>query len=73
MRAAGVSRWPPAGPHAGQRDPEQSIAAQQLRPVHHLLVDGELVAQSKVLQGDLTVAAAEHWEESKQVEQENDH
>jgi len=31
------------------------------------------VAQSKVLQGDLTVAAAEHREESKQVEQESDH
>ena len=43
------------------------------RPGHHLLVDGELVAQSKVLQGDLTVAAAEHREESKQVEQERDH
>src|SRR2546425_6129475 len=58
---------PPAGPPPGQRDPEQPIAAEQLRPVHHLLVDGELVAQSKVLQGDLTVAAAEHREESKQV------
>ena len=31
------------------------------------------MAQSKVLQGDLTVAAAEHREESKQVEQESDH
>jgi hypothetical protein len=32
-----------------------------------------LVAQSKVLQGDLTVSAAEHREKSKQVEQESDH
>src|SRR5207244_6328118 len=64
---------PPAGPHPGQRDPEQPIAAEQLRPVHQLLVDGELVAQSKVLQGDLTVATTEHREESKQVEQESDH
>ena len=63
----------PPGPDTGQRDPEQSIAAEQLRPVHHPLVDGELVAQRKVLQGDLTVAAAEHREESKQVEQESDH
>jgi hypothetical protein len=39
----------------------------------HLLVDGKLLAQSKVLQGDLTVAAAEHREQSKQVEQESDH
>ena len=31
------------------------------------------VAQSQVLQGDLTVAAAEHREESKQMEQESDH
>src|SRR2546426_6632440 len=56
-----------------QREPEQPIAVEQLRPVHHLLVDGELVAQSKVLQGDLTVATTEHREESKQVEQESDH
>jgi hypothetical protein len=41
--------------------------------VHHLLVDGELVAESKVLQGDLPVATTEHREESKQVEQESDH
>src|SRR2546425_12830934 len=64
---------PPADPHPGQRDPEQPIAAEQLRPVHHLLVNGELVAQSNVLQGDLTVATTEHREESKQVEQESDH
>jgi hypothetical protein len=32
-----------------------------------------LVAQSQVLQGDLMVAAAEHREKSKQVEQERDH
>jgi len=62
-----------ACPHPGQRDPEQSIAAEQLRPGHHLLVDGKLLAQSKVLQGDLTVAAAEHREKSKQVEQKSDH
>ena len=31
------------------------------------------MAQSKVLQGDLMVAAAEHREKSKQVEQESDH
>jgi hypothetical protein len=38
-----------------------------------LLVDGELVAQGQVLQGDLTLATTEHREESKQVEQESDH
>ena len=49
------------------------FAAEQLRPVHHLLVDGELVVQSKVLQGDLTVTAAEHRGESKQEGQESNH
>jgi len=58
----------PAGPHRRQRDPEEPISAPQLRPVHHLPVDGELVAQGEVLQGELPVAAAEDWEESKQVE-----
>jgi len=32
-----------------------------------------LVAQSEVLQGDLTVTAAQHREESKQVEKESNH
>ena len=66
----GLGRDPDGGRAA---DREQSVAAEQLRPVHHLLVDGELVAQSQVLHGDLTVAAAEHREESKQVEQKRDH
>jgi len=52
---------------------DNATEAEQLRPLHHLLVDGELVAQSEVLESDLTVVAAEHREESKQVEQESDH
>src|SRR5258708_26236068 len=37
------------------------------------LIDGELVAQSEVVNGELAVVAAEKWEESKQVEQKGDH
>ena len=66
-------RLSPAGPRPGQRDPEEPIAAAQFRSVHRFFVDGELVAQRKVLQGDLAVAAEEEGEEPKQVEQESDH
>ena len=41
-------------------------------PRHRLLVDGELVAQGQVLDGELAMAAEER-EESEQVEQERDH
>ena len=44
-----------------------------LRPGHRLLVDGELVAQGQVLQGDMAVSAAEEGKQSKQAEQEGDH
>ena len=45
----------------------------QLRPGHRLLVDRQLVAQGEVLKSELTVAAAEEREETKQVEEEGDH
>src|SRR6266436_2256869 len=64
---------PPAGPHPRPRDPEESVAPAHLRPGHHLLVDGELVAQGQVLQGDMAVSAAEEGKQSKQPEQECDH
>jgi hypothetical protein len=44
-----------------------------LRPRHRLLVDGELVAQGQVLQGDMAVSTAEEGKQSKQAEQEGDH
>jgi hypothetical protein len=37
------------------------------------LVDGELLAQGQVLEGELAVAADEEGQESKQVEYEGDH
>ena len=54
-------------------DPEEPIAAAQLRPLRRSLVHGELLAQGEVLESELAVAAAEEREESKQVEQRGDH
>src|SRR5438093_6461128 len=64
---------PPAHPHPRQRDPEEAVAPAHLRPSHRPLVDGELVAQGQVLQGDMAVSAAEEGKHSKQAEQEGDH
>jgi len=66
------SRSPPR-PQPGQADPEEPLAAAQLRPARRPLVHGELLAQGEVLEGELAVAAAEEWDESKQVEQRADH
>jgi hypothetical protein len=38
-----------------------------------LLVDGELLAQGQVLEGELAMTTDEEEEEPKQVEQEGDH
>ena len=59
---------PPAGPDSGQPDPEEAIDRAEPRPGHRSLVDGELLAQGQVLEGELAVAADEEGEEPKQVE-----
>ena len=64
---------PPAGPDSGQPDPEEAIRRAESGPGHRSLVDGELLAQGQVLEGELAVAAEEEGEEPKQVEQEGDH
>jgi hypothetical protein len=64
---------PPAGPDSGQPDPQQAIGRAQPRPGRYSLVDGELLAQGQVLEGELTMAADEEREEPKQVEHEGDH
>ena len=64
---------PPAGPDSGQPNPQEAIHRAQSGPRHRSFVDGELLAQGEVLQGELAVAAAEEREESKQVEHEGDH
>src|SRR5881296_1518893 len=53
--------------------PKEAVAPAHLRPSHRSLVDGELVAQGQVLQGDMAVSAAEEGKQSKQAEQEGDH
>ena len=63
----------PLRSHPGQADPEEPLAAAQPRPARRPLVHGELLAQGEVLEGELPVAAAEEWAESKQVEQRADH
>ena len=64
---------PPAGPDSGQPDPEQAVGRAELRPGRRSLVDGELLAQGQVLEGELAVAADEEGEEPEQVEHEGDH
>ena len=64
---------PPMRPDPGQPDPEETISRAKLRPARRSLVHGELLAQGEVLEGELPVAAAEEWAESKQVEQRADH
>ena len=64
---------PPAGPDSGQPDPQQAVDRAQPRPGRHSLVDGELLAQGQVFEGELTMAADEEGEEPKQVEHKGDH
>src|SRR2546426_2560468 len=60
-------------PDSGQPDPKEPIAPLKLRPVRRSLVDGQLLPQGEVLEGELAVAAAQGREESEQMEQEDDH
>ena len=64
---------PPGGPHPGQPDPQEAIAPSKSRPIRRSLVDGQLLPQGEVLEGELAVAVAQEREESEQVEQEGDH
>ena len=63
----------PGGPDSGQPDPKEPIALLKLRPVRRPLVDGQLLPQGEVLEGELAVAAAQEREEPEQMEQEGDH
>src|SRR5262249_21167776 len=66
-------RLPPAGPDSGEADPQQTIHRAKLRARRRSLVDGELLAQGQVLEGELAVAADEEGEEAEHVEYEGDH
>jgi hypothetical protein len=50
-------RLPPPGPDSGQAGPERAVSRVELRAWHRSLVDGELLAQGEVLEGQLAVAA----------------
>jgi hypothetical protein len=54
-------------------DPKKPVRRTQLGPSRRPLVDGELLAQGQVLDGELAVAAEEEGEKPKEVEQEGDH
>src|SRR5207249_7066112 len=64
---------PPGGPQPGQPDPQDAIAPSKSRPIRRSLVDGQLLPQGEVLEGELAVAAAQEREEPEQMEQEGDH
>ena len=64
---------PPPGPGPGQPDPEKPVHRTKLGPSRRSLVDGELLAQSQVLEGKLAVAPDEEGEEPNQVEYEGNH
>ena len=66
-------RLPPTGPDSGQAGPEQAVSRAELWAGQRSLVDGELLAQGQVLEGELAVAADEKGEEPEEVEQESDH
>jgi hypothetical protein len=63
----------PAGPDSCQPDPQQAVDRAELRAGQRPLVDGELLAQGQVLEGELAMAAEEEREEPEQVEQKSDH
>jgi hypothetical protein len=57
----------------GQADPEQTIRRVEPRPRRRSLVDGELLVQGQVLEGELALAADEEGDEPEQVKYEGDH
>ena len=50
-------RLPPAAPHFGQAGPKQPVRRTELWAGRRSLVDGELLAQGQVFEGELTAAA----------------
>ena len=59
--------------HPGQPDPQVAVAPSKSQPIRRSLVDGQLLPQGEVLEGELVVAAAQEREEPEHVEQEGDH
>jgi hypothetical protein len=63
----------PADPDPGQAGPEQAVGRAELRAGRRSLIDGELLAQGRILESELAVAADEEGEEPEQAESEGDH
>src|SRR5260370_24507713 len=59
VRGDDYQSLPPASPQPGQRDPKEPVAPAQPRPVRRSLVDGQLLPQGEVLEGELAVPAIE--------------
>jgi hypothetical protein len=60
-------RLPPASPDSGQAGPEQTVRCAEPRRRQPSLVDGELLTEGEVLQGE-AMAADEEREDPEQVE-----
>src|SRR5262249_7924364 len=58
---------------SGQANPEEAVTLAESRAGHRALVDGELLPQGEVLEGELAMAAEEGGEKPKQLEQECNH
>jgi hypothetical protein len=66
-------RLPPHAPDPGQHGPEEAISSAWAGSRHCSLVDGELLAQGQVLEGELAVAAEEERKEPDEVKYEDHH
>jgi hypothetical protein len=73
VRSHDNQRLPPSGPDSGQASPEQAVGRAELRAGRRSLVDGELLAQGQILEGELAVAAEEDGKQAQQVKYESDH
>jgi len=60
-------------PVPGQADPEETVHGAQPRPGSCSFLDGELLAQGEVLEGELAVAADEEGEQLEKAEHEGNH
>ena len=49
----------PGGPHPGQPDPQEAVAPSKSQPLRRSLVDGQLLPQGEVLEGELAAAAVQ--------------
>jgi hypothetical protein len=64
---------PPAGPHFGQREPEEAIGRPELGSADRSPIDRKLLAEGEVLESEVMMAAEEEGQDAKEVEQQSDH